>query len=72
MYYPVIKELLELNEKGETCRRPSKRNPPFDPEGSPKTFGQFEKPPHPGRFVIHLCGDLREAGDAGTGRVLGH
>lgn len=34
--------------------------------------GQFEKPPHRGRFVIHLCGDLREAGDAGTGRVLGH
>lgn len=34
--------------------------------------GQFEKPPHRGRFVIHLCGDLREAGDAGAGRVLGH
>ncbi len=36
------------------------------------TTGRLEEPPHPGRFVIHCRGDLREASHAGTGWVLGH
>jgi hypothetical protein len=39
-------------------------------EGS-NANGHLEKPPQSDRFVIHWFGDLREAANAGTGRVLG-
>ena len=34
--------------------------------------GRLEEPPHSDGLVIHWFGDLREAANARTGRVLGH